>query len=83
MHNIKEMVPLEEDSGMLGVGLSFVSAGCLFAEGCDGFWMWGLVQEQRSSAAYEHEELFWLEFAVPNAALDVPLSGTAEKSITS
>lgn len=35
--NVRETVLLEEDSGMLGVGLSSVSADCSFAEGCDGF----------------------------------------------
>lgn len=35
--NIREIVQLEEESGMLEAGLSSVSADCLFAEGCDGF----------------------------------------------
>lgn len=34
--NIREMVPLEEESRMLWVGRSSVSTDCLFAGGCDG-----------------------------------------------
>lgn len=35
--------------------------------------MWGLLQEQHSSGAYEHEEFFWLDgICCPKCSLDVP-----------